>query len=328
MAMSGAARPALSGFAPARGSIRLVLMRVSVVLASSLPALLSAWGGVAGGAARRPYYTEVEGRMPMIHLVRFFREVPSSYGPALAVGVALAILADQLVMGGALKLLDPARPDGEPVNVRQAVLRDGLSHLWAFLRAALLGLVLSGIGVALLRWPFKKLDVLGYQSGWTGLTTLLRLPLLSMGLAVVWIASVGAWVFWCRLITAADGRERVRKTGLLVLRVFARRPLRTWGLFVLLTIATTFASGAALFAWRQAEPKTGGGVLAWALLWLVTVFVQAAAWLWLLRSGRLLYASEALADVRARPDDPIGIFRWVGPLAKRARDVWPRRHAT
>lgn len=328
MVMRGSEKPARSGFSPARGSIRLILMRVSVVLASALPALVVGWSGVAEEAARRPYYTEVEGRMPLVHLIRLFRDLPSGYGSALAVSVVLAILADQLVMGGALKLLDPARPDDEPVNVRRAVLRDGLPHLWAFLRAALLGLLLSGIGAALLRWPFKKLDIFGYHAGWTGLTTILRLPLLSTLLTIVWVASVGAWVFWCRLITAADGRARVRRTGILALRVFARRPLRTWGIFVLLTIATTFASGAALFAWRQAEPKTGGGLLAWALLWLVTVFLQAAAWLWLLRSGRLLYASEELADVRARPDDPLGAFTWLGDLVRRARGVWPRRHAT
>jgi len=40
-----------------------------------------------------------------------------------------------------------------------------------------------------------------------------------------------------------------------------------------------------------------------------TLAVQAFVWIWLLRSGRLLYASARFSDLRARPDEPFYILR-------------------
>jgi hypothetical protein len=117
----------------------------------------------------------------------------------------------------------------------------------------------------------------------------------------------------------ADGRARVRRTGLLVFLVFARHPLRSWGLYTGLTLLTTLGSGAALVAWRSAEPRTAGGVVRWALVWLFTLLVQSFVWVWLVRAGRLLYASERLADVRSRPDDA---FRFVATLASWRKKVF------
>lgn len=319
MAVSRAFRPITGGLRLARGSIRLILFRVLVVVVSSLPALFAGLAGMASGAARRPYYTEVDGRLPLMHLARVLRELPSAFVPCVVIGVVVAVLADQLLTGGALVLVDPDRPAEEKVSVWGAVFRDGLTHLWAFLRVVGLGLLVSGVGVALIRMPFKRLDDRGYLSGWTGETMMLRLPLLATVIIVVWLATVGAWVFWSRLITVADGRRRVRRTGLLALRVLVRFPLRSWGIFVGLTLGSTLVSGAVLAAWRQAEPGSVGGAVGWMFLWLLTVLVQAFIWLWLLRAGRLLYVSERLADLREKPDEPFRIFSRVA--------FWRRKRA-
>lgn len=320
MAMSKKLRPVLDGARPARGSIRLLAMRASLIALSSVPALVAGTAGVAEGAARRPYYADVagQGRMPLVHFIRLIRDLPPGFVSALIVGIVIAILGDQIVTAGALKLLDPDRPADEPVRVFQAVFRDGLTHLWAFLRAAFLGLIVSGVGALVIRRVFKKLDVMAYTSQWTGLTSVIRLPMLAAVVFLVWLSTVGAWVFWCRLLTVADGRRYVRRTALLALRVIARHPLRTWGLFVLLSTVSTLASALVLIAWRQAEPKSSGGALGWAIVWLIAILGQAFVWLWLARSGRLLYAgSERLAVVKASPDEPLRILRRIRGLVRR-----------
>lgn len=293
---------------PIQGVIRLWALRWALVVLLSLPALLAAVGGMAMGAARMPYFSDVEGRMPVIHLVLLLRELPKAFAPALFLTVALVVLADQVLMGGALALFDPGRAKEGRVKVFSTVCREGLPHLWAFLRAAGLGVVISAIGVSVLRALMDRISTAGQKAGWTGATMVLTLPLLTTLLSLVWLASVGAWVFWVRLMTAADGRRRVRRTGLLAVRVLARSPLRAWGMFVALTLASMLVSGAVLVAWRQAEPRSGVAIALWTLAFLITLGAQAFVWVWLLRGGRLLYASDRYADVRGRPDDAFGIW--------------------
>lgn len=319
MAVNRGGRPVLNGLRPVKGSIRLIALRWGVVVLASLPTMLVALMGVAEGPARQPYYTDIDERTPAVHLLRLAKDLPPGLLPALVISIGLAILADQLLTGGALAILRPERPAGDRVNVTRAVLDDGLVHLWAFLRAALVGLVLSATGVALLRFVVKKIAMAGERAGWSGATIGLTLPLIQVFVALVWLSTVGAWVFWCRLITAADGRRRVRRTGLLVLGVWRRYPLRSWGLFVALTLASTLISGAVLVAWRQAEPSTGGAVAVWAVVWALTLGVQAFVWLWLLRSGRLLYESGDLTGLRGRPDEGLGIVAKLAFWRRRSR---------
>lgn len=294
---------------PAQGTIRLWALRLGLVMVMSLPALLSAWGGVASGVARSPYYTDVTGRMPLFHFIQMMRELPGAFLPMTFLGIALALMGDQLLLGGGAALFDPARPQGGRVRVLQIVLRDGLPTLWAFLRAVVFGILFSAVGVGIIRAVLKRISVAGGRAGWTGETVWLTLPLIGLVLSALWLATIGAWVFWCRLITAADGRHFVRRTGLLVWRVFARSPLRSWGLFVGLTLVSILISGAVLFSWRQAEPRAVGPILLWATAWVATLAVQAFVWVWLLRSARLLYASPRFDDLRARPDEPFGLWR-------------------
>lgn len=308
MAVSARFRPVLDGLRPVPGAKRLVGLRLVVVMLAAAPALLTALIGLSSGAARQPYYTEIAGRLPIARLARLMRDLPDGYGAALGASIVLAVLADQILTGGAAALLAPGRPLGDRPRVFAVVCREGLTHLWPFLRAVGLGLLLIGIGAALLRLPFKRLESVGYQKGWSGTTMTLLLPLLSVAVTALWTATVGALVFWCRLITAADGRRFVRRTALLALRVLWRYPLRSWGLFASTTLISTLLSAAVLLAWRQAEPVRGGALALLLGGWAAAMFLQALIWVWLVRAGWLLYASRGLADLREVPDAPWGVI--------------------
>jgi hypothetical protein len=324
------------------GTLRLLALRFLLVVLMSSPALFTGLAGVSRGAARQPYYTDPTHpwrRLPMAPLVRLLGEQLPAVLPAILLGVVLAILADQVLTGGALVLLAPERAapasaaSGEqrraPVRVWVTIWREGLVHLWAFLRAVLLGALLAALGLALVRLAGRRIDLWAYRSAWTGAGEAFVSFVLTLT-ALLWLASVGAWVFWCRLITAVDARWRMRRTGLLVLRVFWRHPLRSWGQFVGLTLLSLLISGGVLFGWFQAEPSTVGGALGWFTLWLITLGIQALVWLWLVHSGRLLYARPGLADIRARRDEPLFVGRlrhwrrWFGRLLWWRHRVPPR----
>ncbi|EYF02173.1 Hypothetical protein CAP_7384 [Chondromyces apiculatus DSM 436] len=311
----------LDGLRPPAGALRLALLRLVMVVLASSPALVTALLGLDAGAARRPYFTEVPGRLPVARLLQLARDLPDGYAAALAVSVVLAVLGDQLLTGGAVALLGP-RPPKER-RVLAVVWKRGLTHLWPFLRAVAVGVILTAVGAGLIGALFRRLDVMGYRAGWSGEARALYLPLASVGLTVLWMAAVGALVFWCRLITAADGRRRVRRTLLLALRVFVRHPLRSSGLFVSSTVISTLLPGAVLAAWRQAEPVRGGALGLLLGGWCAALCLQAVVWIWLVRSGWLLYLHEGLADLRATADAPFGVLTWLRGLPGKL--VSPRR---
>ena len=315
MALSSGERPILSALRPVPGSWRLVGLRFLLVALSSVPALLAALAALSSGPAREPYFTEIGGRLPLAPFGRLMGSVFPGFAMATLVCAAIAVLGDQFLTGGALALLASGRPVEGRLRVLKTVRRAGAAHFWPFLRLILLALALSGAGIVAIRSVFKALDRAGAHGGWTGATRMLTLPFLSMSLVMLWLATVGAWFFWCRILTVSDGRRRARRTGPLVLRVFWRHPLRSWGFFVVVTLGSTLASGAVVGAWLQAEPKGGaeggGKLLLWIVAWLLTLSVQAFVWYWLLRAGCLLYASGSLADLRTRTDEPFGLPSWM-----------------
>lgn len=292
------------------GSIRLFLIRFGLVLLMSLPALLTSLAGVAEGPAKAPYYTEPPGKLPFVHLTRLVRDLPSAFLGGLALAIVFAVLLDQLLLAAAVQLADPARPAERKVRVLSVVAKEGLVHLWPFLRAIGWSFGLIALGSGLIRALYKKLSHQGELAGWTGKTMVLMLPLLAAVLFLVWFAGVSAWLFWTRLISAADARRKVRRTGVVALKVFWRRPLRSWGLFVLLSTFSIVLSGAVLFSWRFSEPR-GISTLLWAMGFLMTAALQAAVWVYLVRAGMLLYSSDICSDLRTVPDES---FRLWGRL--------------
>lgn|GEM_PF-2213239 len=327
MALSRGERPILSALRPVPGSWRLVGLRFLLVTVSSAPALIAAFAGLSSGPAREPYFTEIGGRLPLVPFGRLMGSVFPAFAMATIACSAIAVLGDQFLTGGGLALLAAERQVEGRLRVLRTVRREGAASFWPFLRLILLALVLSGTGIVAIRSLFKALDRAGAHGGWTGATRLLTLPVLSMSLVMLWLATVGAWFFWCRVLTVADGRRRVRRTGPLALRIFWRHPLRSWGFFVATTLGSTLASGVVVGAWLQAEPKGGGKLLPWIVVWLLMLSVQAFVWHWLLRAGGLLYASGSLADLRLRTDAPLGLRSWMLRRLRRKPAIVPQPSA-
>ena len=292
-----------------QGHWLIVALRWLLVLAASAPAWLVAWSGVSDGPARAPYYTDVVGRLPVIHFTRLLRDLPEAYVPAALASVVLGLLGSLLLTAGTLAVLDPQRP---PTGLRALggdLWRGGTAHLAAFLRIGALEIVLIGLGLAALGAAFGKLDTAGDRAGWTGYTLVVALPRLKVLASVAWLAIVGAWGWTVRGLTVADGRRRVRRTGLVALRLWGRHPARGPLLFVAVTLGVVLASGALVVAWRQDPPGGLGGVAARVGAWWAVLVLHAWVWLWLQRLLRSLLEAPTLAAVRQRPDDALGLGR-------------------
>jgi hypothetical protein len=179
------------------------------------------------------------------------------------------------------------------------------------LRVTLLAAALSGLGMWAIATAFERLALRGDTAGWTGQTLVVVLPLCQAIATLLWMALVGAWAFWCRVLLVADERRRVRSVGLLVLRVFRRAPLRGPSFFAAVTIASFLGSATVLLVWRQLPPRSLPAAIAVMGLWLLTLVAQAWLWHWLLRAARLLYSEPQFNDLRPAPDAPWGVLGWL-----------------
>lgn len=327
MALSAArtserARPSTitAGLSLVPGSLQLILLRWALVALAAVPAMFAAVVGIAATMARQPYFTDVRGPLPIAQLLRLSNEIPSGILATLVLAAVLALVGQQVLVAGALDWLEPAhgpRPSSAEEPVALAVIKSGGRWLWAMLRVVLFAGALSAVGLTAIDWLFERLVDHGTGQGWTGRTLWLHLPLLEAVASLVWAATVGAWAFWCRVLMVADNRRRVRSVGLLVLRVWRRRPLTAPLFFVVLTLTMLLGSAAVLALWRQHPPAALLGVIPLAVTWLLVLLVQAMAWHWLLRVARLLYADVSLDDLRNRPDAPLGLGRLVKRLLRR-----------
>jgi hypothetical protein len=300
---------------PVPGAGRLVLLRLGLVVLASAPAFAVARSGISAGAATRPYYTDVEGPLPVVHAMRFLREIPDAYVPALFAGVVLAVLFDQLLSAGALASLRSPATAGR--RVWSTVRHEGLRHLPAFLRLLFLALVVSALGIFALDAGFDRLGLAGHRAGWSASTLFLLLPGLQGLTVAVWLGLVGAWVLGCRALTVIDSRRRTGRTALLTLAVWRRRPLGGPVLYVVVVLVAQLATGALLVGWRQGPPGSIAGSTLWVALWLVGMALHSAVWVALHRAGILLYASTELTDLRARPDAPFGWLTRLRALLRR-----------
>jgi hypothetical protein len=309
--------PIKEGLGLVPGSLWLIGLRAALVVVAALPALLVALVGVAAGPARQPYFTEVQGPLPILHLVRLSRELPPAVVGAALLAAVVTLLLQQILTAGALGWLDPGRRERPEGSTPGAVLRQGTPWIWAMLRVVLLAGLLAAGGLGALGWLHERLALYGEVEGWSGRTLWMLLPALRGGLSLGWLSLVGAWAFWCRVLMIADGRHTARTAGALVLRVWWRHPVRAPLFYVALVLLTLAGSAAMLAAWRQAPPEDLFGAVLRGGSWLLLLLLKAVAWHWLLRAGRLLYAGPSLDDVRQRPDGPLG----VGRLLKR---IWSR----
>jgi len=325
-------RPLRAGLDLVRGSVSLILLRVLLVLLAALPALLLTLGGLATGPARQPYFTDVQGRLPLFHLSRLMDALPSGLMAVALLATALTLLGEQLLVAGGLAWLAPDRLShgsgeaaGKVPSAWRTILAHGLGWLWPMLKVLALAAVTSGLGLLVIRWGFDHLTRHGEVAGYSGLALRVRLPALQALLGLLWVALSGAWAFWCRVVLVADGRRTVRSAWLLAMRVMWRHPLRGPLFYVLVTLLAQLGSGAVLAVWRQTPPTGVGGALLWSGTWVLALVLAAFLWHWLLRAGRLLYAQPALADLRAQSDGPIGV--WAA-LRRLVSHVWSRARKT
>jgi len=309
-------RPLLGGLDLVRGSVTIIGLRVALLLLASLPGLAMILGAVAG-PARQPYFTDVQGRLPMFHLSRLSGELSGAMGGATALALLLALLGEQLLVAGGLHWLAPDHP--REGSAWRSVLRTGGGWLWPMLRVVLLAVLHAAVGLKLLAIGIDCLSRHGEVAGWSGLTLKATLPVLQGGLALLWLSLVGAWAFWCRLLLVADERRTVRGAWHLAARVLWRRPLRAALFYMLVTLLAQAAGGAVLALWRQSPPATATGALLWIATWLLALVLGAFLWHWLLRAGRLLYADPRFDDLRQRPDGPIGVVAALRRLVRRLR---------
>jgi hypothetical protein len=295
--------------------IRLLVARIVWIVLAAAPAALVTHANLGSGPGVSPWFTDVHGRLPLVHLLRLFRALPA-LAPVLGVAMLLAILGNQLLTASALSVF--LGQDGAGVFSRARV--HGGRHLGPFLRILLLGVAASILAASILGFLFDALGHASTSRGWTAATTLLVLPALRVLLLAVALAKIGAWLACARALTVADRRSRVRRTALLALRLCWRAKLRWVVPFVGATIATTVAAGAILAAWLQNEPR-GVALALWLALWILMLAAQAAVWLWLVHGAAQLVSHPLAADLRSRPDAPL----W--PRRRPHMDSRPKRPA-
>jgi len=297
-----------------RGSIAIIAMRVVLLVLAALPTLVMLGSAIASDPARRPYFTDVEGRLPIVHLLRFFEQLPSLSAP-IALGVVIALLGEQVLVAGALAWLGPRAE--RKAGVFGRVLQTGFSWLGPMLRVMLGAAVLVVAGSWAIDRLLSKIGSYGEVANWSGYTLGVLLPFLQGIATLLWTALVGAWAFWCRVVCIASERRQVRSAARVALFVFWRAPWRAPLFFVSVTVGSFLASAAVLIIWRQLPPPTVGHVIFIALVWLLTLVAQAWLWHWLLRSARLLYATKRFADLHTLPDLAFEPRVWLRRLVTR-----------
>ncbi len=308
--------PALSSaLRPVRGSWTLVLARFTLIVAATAPAWAKGWSLIAAGPARQPYFTDVSGPLPLPHILQMFRIVGDKV-PMVALGcAALAVLLSALLTAGALAVLAPDRPARGWRSMVSHAWSEGWEHLPAFLRILVLEVITLGLGMWLIGKAFDRLDITGQKGLWTAYTREVLLPLIKLLCSGAFMATVGAWGLHTRLLTVADERRRVRRTALLTLRLWRRRPWAGPGLFVVTTLAGVLLSGWVLVTWRQAPP--GSQAAAWMRMvtWWGVLLLLSWLWHFLLRAGRILADRPDVTLIRTTPDEGFGLGRFVPFLA-------------
>ena len=290
-------------------TLRVTLARFALVVLCALPAWLLARGAVSGGPAANPYFVDGEGPLPWILVARMVTEVGGAWAGGLAVGALAAVILDQLLLAGAVRVLSPRRGPWDRPRLAPAAFRAGLSHLGPLLRVALLALLVGGGGVAALRGLARRLHEAGVRSGWWSWTIDIAIPLAVLVLALLWVALVAAAALWTRVIVVADGRRRARRAAAVALGVFRRRPGRTLAGPAAALLVAALLPALALAWWRAGEPLGGAGVALFSLLALAALAAQSWIWTRLVAAAVARYAAPEMDGLRYAPDTPFGVFR-------------------
>jgi hypothetical protein len=308
-----------------RGGRGLLLGRWLLFVALSVPGILHAKGAIAGSVALSPYYTEVEGRLPVIHLQRFLGELPSSILPLLVGMAFLGLILNQIMSAGALVYFRGTEKEEDNPGLWHLLFNEGLPYFWRFMRILCIALALFLLGVFALGKFFEYLALRGEVAGWSGATLMIDLPALKVSACTFWLWLVGGWAYATKVITVLDNRRRIRRTAFHSLRLCWRHPVRLMAFYALLTLLGTLTGAALLFAWRQGVPRTTAPFVFFGVTALTLSFLRSAFWYWLHGAGARLYRDgKKSSDLRDRSDAPFGWWsKWIAflPFGKRSSEL-------
>ena len=282
--------------------VRLCLLRLAVLVAVFSPAALAGRAGIGRYVGGQAHLAEQAGPLSLTATLDLLQNLPPSFLGLVAVATLTFMFVDQVLTAGALIVLDPQRPIPSRTRVLRILWDEASSHFWPFIRVLLLGLVVVALGnVAIIR----VFDALGERAAVGGSNAIVRFVYLLGGQALVtaiWVAFVGGLTFWCRVLTVADQRTRVRRTAVLALRVLKRRPLRGPLLFAGVTLAVQVVGLLVLLA--ISPPSTPP--IRWSAILLFLV-LQVFMWQGLIRQARDLCLDSGIQEIREVADEP---YRW------------------
>jgi hypothetical protein len=268
-----------------------MLRVVTIAVVGALPTLASR--GQLLELMDSPWLVEAPQPLPLLHLFSMLGDGLEGVAKWILLGLVLGLVLDQVVTAGAVRWLNSERRG----LVAPFVIGEGTRSLWPMLRVALVSAVLGGTGAGAL---------IAGGSALAGDGVLIT-PFVAAMLGMSWMAFIGAWAHQAQVIVAHDGRRRSRRAMVLALRVWRRHWLQGPLIYPVVAVIITVATAVVLVSWRGAEPR--GDAWMWQAAWVNLLFVQAAAWHWMLRLGTLLYTAHP--ELAETPDEPFGLVGWV-----------------
>lgn len=293
------------GLALRTGSVRLIVARLVALVAFISPGYIVLRNRIARICGHALCGPDPGGPVDLMDVKLIIVKAPESGFALLAAGAVAFIIFDQLLTAVAFRWLDPHRDTDSPRRLRTDIVREGAPHLLAYLRLLVMGLVIMWLWSASVGGVFEPINDRAAVAGAT-LESRVFSRLIHLALITLGVATIGAFTFWARALTALDERIRVRRTVLLTARLCWRRVLRGPGFSVGLTIAVQFATGAALAGtppWRSDDA-------AW-FVWPAILAVQMITWHWRIHAAARLGTDPGLADLRRLPDMPWGIVALI-----------------
>ncbi len=300
----------LGGLRFSKGSRRLILTRVVTLFLAMAPGMLCVMLHFEETAGHNPTLTRAEVPLPIAHLVIVAKELSSGIFLALLFSLAVAFIGNQFLLAGALQILHPQQSN-TPKVLRQ-IFKSGAKIFWPYLRIAMLACLKLCLGAWLIHVCFRKLADHGTTAGWTAQSIWITLSLLEALSVFVWANFVGAFAHWCRVLIQVDGRRLVRRTILLVFRVWWCHPLQSLCFTLAIMFLASAGPATVLAAWRQAAPNTA----LWFGLWVLTLFILSYLWHWKVHVSRLLVEYPDMKSTREAPDVHWAIEGRVGGWIK------------
>ena len=272
---------------PVAGTWRVILSRWALYVVAMLPGLLAMKRHLEQTVGLRPWFQDVE--MPLDMLSLKFVAAELSGGMSLLMLGAFIVWVLQLVwLAGAAQILDTSKN-----YLPRKIFANGWSYLGRFVRIAVFSILAIIAFHLALKFLFGSLATRAELEDWSVEKSFFDLNLWRAVITFTALTLIGTFAFWARVITVADSRRKLRRLPLLLLRLFARRPVSALIFQFAAITVVLFVQAVALWSWRQS-----GGGLAWLVLWAMLLLV--ASWIWQLRirAALIIWQREDLRVVR------------------------------